>query len=145
MAEEVTEHIDNVNIDDWDRDEGFVCDETDIRTAADNSFLLLAKVISDRPVNTSAFCDRMAGVWRPVKKVEIQEIEPLIYCLRFFHELDVDRVLSNGPWSFEQRLVVVKKFDLGMVPAMYLCSTLNSGYRFMIFRLVSRQRRWLFT
>lgn len=65
---EVTKLCGRVTIDDNDEEEGFVCDEVDIKDEGNtNHFLLLAKVISDRPFNMKAFRDTMAGVWRPVK------------------------------------------------------------------------------
>lgn len=43
-------------------------------------------------------------------------MEPMFYCLRLFYEFDVKQILEEGLWSFEQRLVVINNFNLGMVP-----------------------------
>lgn len=51
-----------------------------------------------------------------MKGMELKEIQPHLYCLKLFHELDIDRVLNEGPWTFEQKLVVISNLDMGMSP-----------------------------
>lgn len=34
-----------------------------------------------------------------------------IYIFKFFHELDIKRVLDDGPWTFNQQVLVLKRLD----------------------------------
>ncbi|CAH9125671.1 unnamed protein product [Cuscuta epithymum] len=47
-------------------------------------------------------------VGRQVKGVSIDEIEDSKFLLQFYHEGDLNRVVDEGSWSFEQNLVVIK-------------------------------------
>lgn len=74
---EVTTLCGNVVINDGEEEEGFVCDEADVREDGRTyQFLHLAKVILDKPFNMNSFHNKMAGVWPPVKGMEIHEIAP---------------------------------------------------------------------
>ncbi|CAH9120638.1 unnamed protein product [Cuscuta epithymum] len=53
----------------------------------------------------------MAIVRRPVKGVSIDEIEDSKFMLGFYHEGDLNRVVEEGPWSFEQNLVVIRRLE----------------------------------
>lgn len=75
---EISERYARVEIDDEEEDEGFICDEEDCIDQQQN----LAKIITDRPINAGAFKDTMAGVWRAVRRVSIQEIEANVLCPR---------------------------------------------------------------
>ncbi|CAH9071794.1 unnamed protein product [Cuscuta epithymum] len=70
---------------------------------------VVARVVSDKPVRAVSFCQSMAMVWRPVRGVSIDEIEDSKFLLQFYHEGDLNRVVDEGPWSFEQNLVVIKR------------------------------------
>ncbi|CAH9119202.1 unnamed protein product [Cuscuta europaea] len=69
----------------------------------------VARVVSDKRVRAVSFCQTMAMVWQPVKGVSINEIEDSKFLLQFYHEGDLNRVVEEGPWSFEQNLVVIKR------------------------------------
>lgn len=58
----------------------------------------------------------MASVWQPVKGVCISILSPSLYKFQFFHEMDVHRVLQDGPWTFDQHLLVLASLDFGTVP-----------------------------
>lgn len=53
-----------------------------------------------------------------------KELTNNTYLFQFFHEIDVQRVLDNGPWSFEQSLLVLAKVQPDTPPlAMALDTT----------------------
>lgn len=39
-----------------------------------------------------------------------------LYCFQFFHEVDVKRVIEDGPWAFEQNLLVLKRVEPNSSP-----------------------------
>lgn len=53
-----------------------------------------------------SFQQLMASFWRPVKGVHIRDLGQGRYWFQFFHELDMARMLSYGPWTFENRLLI---------------------------------------
>lgn len=58
----------------------------------------------------------MASVWRPVKGVCIKSLGPNPFLFQFYHELDVERVLKDDPWTFDQHLLIMSPLEEGMNP-----------------------------
>lgn len=50
----------------------------------------------------------MASVWQPVKGMTGKDLEGNRYVFNFFHALDVERVLAEGPWSFQRNFLLLK-------------------------------------
>lgn len=73
-------------------------------------------IVTDRPLRITVFKDVMIGAWRPVKKMEINELKPVLYSLLLSHILHYERILYEGPWSFEQHLVVINRLEIGVSP-----------------------------
>lgn len=38
---------------------------------------------------------------------------PNLFMFKFFHEIDMQRVLDDGPWSFNNQALMVKRLELG--------------------------------
>lgn len=63
--------------------------------------------------------ERMAGVWRSGRGVNIREAGPCIFLFQIFHPLDLEHVLKQGPWSFDKHLLILSIIPDGMT----LCDT----------------------
>lgn len=50
----------------------------------------------------------MASIWRPNKGVCIKDLGAGTYVFQFFHPIDMNRVLDNGPWTFNNHLFLLK-------------------------------------
>lgn len=74
---------------------------------------LVGRFLCDRPVRFNAMKVRLSEVWRPVKRVAIKEAKPGLYMFRFNHVLDMEVVLRDGPWNFENHMLVVEKLQIG--------------------------------
>lgn len=70
---------------------------------------LVGKLATDRHIKFPFFRDTIAAVWRPGKGVNIKEIQQNLYFFQFFHEADVQRTVEDGPWSYEQNLLVIRR------------------------------------
>ncbi|CAH9142918.1 unnamed protein product [Cuscuta epithymum] len=64
----------------------------------------------------SQFRDIMASVWKPEKGVTITEIGPRRYVFQFYNEEDMNRVADEGPWVFDQNLIVLSRLKEGDIP-----------------------------
>lgn len=38
--------------------------------------------------------------------------QPNIFLFKFFHDLDMQRVLNDGPWTFNQQVLLIKKLNV---------------------------------
>ncbi|KAK6156010.1 hypothetical protein DH2020_010258 [Rehmannia glutinosa] len=64
-----------------------------------------------------AMKNTIASIWRPVKGVFIKELGPNLFLFQFFHEVDISRVQSNGPWTFDNALLLTKRLSIGEQPS----------------------------
>lgn len=75
--------------------------------------------------------DRMATIWELVKGVVIKEVEKGVFVFRFFHKLDMQRVVNGGPWMFDNHLLILGQIAANEMPAPAFISHkfLGSGAR----------------
>lgn len=62
--------------------------------------------------------DTMASVWRPRMGVAAKDLSNNTFLFLFFHDIDMLRVLNDGPWSFEQSLLVLAKAQPNIPPTV---------------------------
>ncbi|XP_031092274.1 uncharacterized protein LOC115996968 [Ipomoea triloba] len=82
----------------------------------DLRFSLVGKLITDKTVKFPFMRDTMATVWRPGKGMAVKELTNNIFLFQFFHEIDVQRILNDGPWSFEKNLLILTRFQPNISP-----------------------------
>ncbi|CAH9147394.1 unnamed protein product [Cuscuta epithymum] len=80
------------------------------------AYPVIGTVITNKMVRFSALRELMVSLWMPVKGVSIKEIDEKRYMFTFYHPLDMKRVLEDGPWIFEQNLLVLRALQPGDVP-----------------------------
>lgn len=83
----------------------------DLRWAAVGRFL------TDKNIRVEAIQQVLASVWRPVRGVRVKDIAGNRFVFQFFHEKDIQRILSDGPWAFENATLVLKRLKEGDQPA----------------------------
>ncbi|KAG8374862.1 hypothetical protein BUALT_Bualt10G0039700 [Buddleja alternifolia] len=74
-------------------------------------FALITKIISDRPINISAFKSTMLKAWNPKGPVKTNNIETNVLSFVFALKEDQTEILQNGPWTFRGFHVVTKLWD----------------------------------
>ncbi|KAH7843900.1 hypothetical protein Vadar_022074 [Vaccinium darrowii] len=78
------------------------------------SFSLVGKVLTNKSVNSVALKDTLKKVWGVKNEVNIIDVENNMFLFRFSSEAQMQRVITEGPWSFDNQLVVMKKWEPGM-------------------------------
>lgn len=81
-----------------------------------DSFMLVGTLITEKTVKFSYMKETLAKVWRPGKGMVAKEFSTNLYIFYFFHEKDRRRVLDDGPWTYEQNLLVLRKLEHGESP-----------------------------
>ncbi|CAH9129274.1 unnamed protein product [Cuscuta epithymum] len=87
-----------------------------IQTSAKLNWTMVGTITSEKSVRFSQFRDIMASVWKPKNGVSITEIGPRRYVFQFYNEEDVTRVVEEGPWLFDQNLIVMSRLKEGDIP-----------------------------
>ncbi|KAH1215329.1 hypothetical protein GmHk_13G036490 [Glycine max] len=49
----------------------------------------------------------MANIWKPLKGVTISYIGNGTFLFRFYHQVDIQRVLKGGSWSFDRYMLIL--------------------------------------
>lgn len=74
----------------------------------ENEFTLVGKLLTDKAVKFNFMKDTLASIWRPARGMMFEELSNNLFLFYFFHARDMKRVQEDGPWSFEQSLLLVK-------------------------------------
>ncbi|KAK6143054.1 hypothetical protein DH2020_023402 [Rehmannia glutinosa] len=99
-------------------DEGFILEEGENEsTKEDFELCLLGHFLTDRSINFLIMKNRLANVWRPNRRINIREIGNQRFLFRFFHVADLKRVLDEGPWFFDNYLLILHRIKTGDVPS----------------------------
>ena len=75
----------------------------------DFQWCMVGKFLADKNIDFLAMKSTLASLWRPVRGVCIRELEAGRYLFQFFHELDFERVMDGGPWTFSQNILLVQR------------------------------------
>lgn len=96
-----------------DEDEGLIIQEIPKNNKVIDYYLcLVGCFLNQKKVNFGAMRDTLSSIWRPVKGVFMEETNnPNVLLFKFFHKLDVQRVLDDEPWTFNQQVLPVKRLE----------------------------------
>lgn len=101
----------NLSINDGD-DEGLILEDANEEGPTTN--LVVGSFLTSTKINFGAMQDTLAAIWRPVKGVFMEEtIIPNLFLFKFFHELDLQRVLDDGLWTFNNQALLIKRLEMG--------------------------------
>lgn len=70
---------------------------------------LVGRFLSDRPIKFEQMQQVMASVWRPMMGMRVLPVNDNLFLFQFPHPKDLQRVLDDGPWSFENHTFVCKQ------------------------------------
>ncbi|KAK2408416.1 hypothetical protein QL285_043929 [Trifolium repens] len=95
-------------------DEGFdFAFEEDEEAVEDLRWCLIGRFLCERTIHVNSMMVRMANIWQPVKGVTIKEVKAGLFLFRFNHQLDMEEVLKNGPWTFDNNLLIMERVLIG--------------------------------
>lgn len=81
-------------------------------------FFLTASV-----VHFLAMRNTLANIWHPVARIHILDLREKHFLFKFYHWLDIERVIKGAPWTFNNHLLVfhqlVENKDPMQVPLIY--------------------------
>ncbi|KAK2659499.1 hypothetical protein Ddye_006032, partial [Dipteronia dyeriana] len=70
---------------------------------------LVGKIISNRTINRAAFIRVIGKIWQVKKGVDVESVTGNIFTFHFNDQEDRNHVLSGGPWSFDDALIILEK------------------------------------
>ncbi|XP_031099743.1 uncharacterized protein LOC116003944 [Ipomoea triloba] len=77
---------------------------------------LVGRFLAAKLVKLEYMRQVMAFVWKPVKGVQVTELQSNIFMFVFFHASDMHYVIDEGPWSFKNCMLVCRSVKDGVLP-----------------------------
>ena len=75
------------------------------------NFTMAAKFLATRAVNVEAVTKTFSPLWQSVKGFEVRKISDHVMLFMFEKKEEVERIMSNAPWSFDKHRVVLQWYD----------------------------------
>ena len=101
---------------------GLIIEGDDVEDGKDGKidfrFCLVGRFLTDKVINFPAMKNTMAALWRPGKGICIKDLTPTLFLFQFFHEIDIQRVIDSGPWTFDQHILIAKRLGESEQPQM---------------------------
>ena len=71
------------------------------------NFTMAAKILTKQALNVEAVTKTLSLLWRLVKGFKVRKISDHVLLFTFEKKDEVERIMSNAPWSFDKHLVVL--------------------------------------
>ena len=78
-------------------------------SAGRNNLLLIAKLFSCKKVHKEALHRTLKPIWRTQASFEVRDLGDNMFLLIFDEALDLEKVMVNGPRSFEKHLLAMQR------------------------------------
>jgi 14-3-3 protein epsilon len=91
-----TFNVENLSLNDEEDELEIVLDE-DGSQGQQPSYCLVGKFLTNRPVRGKMMIEKMGDIWQPGKGMDVEEAHKGLFVFRFFHQLDVQHILKQGP------------------------------------------------
>ncbi|CAN1767560.1 hypothetical protein LINPERHAP1_LOCUS10307 [Linum perenne] len=111
-----------LTLEEEDEEEIVIARDDIVLTTEDFTLCLMGFLLTSKGYNFPAFRSRMASLWRPGRRVAIEEYGEKLLLFRFNHIVDLKRVLELGSWLFDESLLVLHELKPGEHPnSVELC------------------------
>ncbi|XP_019161442.1 PREDICTED: uncharacterized protein LOC109158077 [Ipomoea nil] len=74
---------------------------------------LVGRFLTDRLIKADHMQQVMAAVWRPVMGMVVVALADDLFLFQFPHPRDMQRIIDDGPWSFDNQLLVCEQVPPG--------------------------------
>nr|GMD36046.1 uncharacterized protein LOC109147843 [Ipomoea batatas] len=90
-------------------------DEESVKLEAEAN-IVVGTLLIEKPIKSNIVKKVLASVWRPGRGMIAKEISTNLFVFHFYHEKDRRRVIEDGPWSYEQSLLIPRKIENNISP-----------------------------
>ena len=72
------------------------------------------EVLTCKPFNRMAAKNTIRQAWGLNDSLQISEVGPNLFQFQFQSKFDMDQIIRGGPWSFDNQLLLLKRWKKGM-------------------------------
>ncbi|MBA0712292.1 hypothetical protein Golax_011403 [Gossypium laxum] len=98
-----------VNLKIHDRVEEVWAVEEDVEEDVDHDYCLVGCFLTTRMVDFQAMKNTLVNVWHLIGGVVISDLDEKIFLFKFYHEVDIERVIKEDPWTFNNHLLIIHR------------------------------------
>lgn len=77
---------------------------------------LVGRFLTEKNINVRAMKSKLADLWKPAMGISIKDLKPGLFLFQFYHKDDMSWVMNNGPWTFDNALLVSNVVKAGEDP-----------------------------
>ncbi|CAN1763226.1 hypothetical protein LINPERHAP1_LOCUS8741 [Linum perenne] len=75
----------------------------------DYNLCVVGYLMTNKGFNFAALESRLAELWQPGRGVTIEDLGGNLLLFRFYHEIDLRRMMELGPWHYDANLIVMRE------------------------------------
>ncbi|KAK7839912.1 uncharacterized protein CFP56_017386 [Quercus suber] len=114
MADDVVTSMENMKLTTEEEEVITISDEGRLEAIEDCTLSLVGKFLTCKSFNKQAAKNTMRRAWGLEDRLRITEVGPNLFQFKFTSEFDLNRVLRGGPWTFDNQLLLLKRWRRGM-------------------------------
>ena len=114
MAEVVSEILENLKLTSEEEEVIEIADERRISEIESCVLSLVGKFLTCKRYNKRAALSTLRKVWGFGSELQIVEVGANLFQFKFKTEFQMVRILKDGPWSNDNQLLLLKRWQRGM-------------------------------
>nr|XP_017245464.1 PREDICTED: uncharacterized protein LOC108217127 [Daucus carota subsp. sativus] len=99
-----------------EEEEELVFDEEFEETGNRFELCVVGRFLTEKSLNVRAMKSKLADIWRPAMGISIKTLTAGLYLFQFFHKDDMQWMMNNGPWTFDNAILVTNTIPAGGDP-----------------------------
>ncbi|XP_030936468.1 uncharacterized protein LOC115961671 [Quercus lobata] len=114
MADDVIDSMENMKLTSEEEEIIVISDEGRLAEIESCNLSLIGKFLTCRAFNKRAAMSTIRKAWGMNTELKIVEVGSNLFQFKFQTDFDLNRVLKGGPWSFDNQLLLLKRWHKGM-------------------------------
>ena len=115
MDSDFIEHLRRVSLTAEEGEVIMVRAEYQEKTLEDCSLNLLGRFHMTKNINFKAAKNLLRSIWKMGKDMTIIEVGDGLFQFKFSTESQLKWVMNNGPWTFENHILLLRRWEKGMI------------------------------
>ena len=114
MADEVIHSLVSMKLTTEEEEVISISDEDRQEEIESCSQSLIGKLLTCKPFNKRAAQSTLKRAWGLENKVQVVEVGANLFQFKFQTEFDMERVLRDGPWTFDNQVLLLVRWQARM-------------------------------
>lgn len=115
MADEVIGGLGNMKLMSDEEEVISISDEGHLEALESCNLSLIGKFLTCKPFKKRAVKNTLKSAWGLEDSMQIIEVGSNLFQFKFKLEFDMSRVLQDGPWLFNNQLLLLQRWQKGMI------------------------------